>query len=114
MGGFCQTAFAVMQKGVKMTNGEAINWIINLSADIGKVEHRALWHYEQALDEIREVLELAQPERKTGKWILVTDNNGQHWVCDKCSEWRYHQDQKYCGECGADMRGEPDDRDDRT
>lgn len=45
-----------------MTNAEAINWIINLSADIGKAEHRALWHYEQALDEIREILESSQPE----------------------------------------------------
>ena len=44
-----------------MTNAEAINWIINISADIGKAEHRALWHYEQALDEIREMLESAQP-----------------------------------------------------
>ena len=45
-----------------MTNGEAINWIINISADIGKAEHRDLWHYEQALSEIREMLESAQPE----------------------------------------------------
>ena len=40
-----------------MTHKEAVNWIINLSADIGKVEHRDLWHYEQALTEIREILE---------------------------------------------------------
>ena len=45
-----------------MTNGEAINWIINISADIGKAEHRDLWHYEQALSEIRDMLESAQPE----------------------------------------------------
>ena len=47
-----------------MTKGEAVNWIINLSADIGKAEYRNLWHYEQALDEIRELLELpsVQPE----------------------------------------------------
>ena len=40
-----------------MTNREAINWIINISADIGKSEHRDLWHYEQALYEIRDMLE---------------------------------------------------------
>lgn len=41
----------------------AINWIINLSADIGKVQHQELWHYEQALDEIRALLEqTAEPE----------------------------------------------------
>ena len=47
-----------------------------------------------------------QPKR--GKWILVTDNNGQHFECNRCGEWRYHQEQKFCGECGADMRGEQD------
>lgn len=45
-----------------------------------------------------------EPERKKGKWILVTDNNGQHFICDHCGEWRYRQNQKFCGECGADMR----------
>ena len=49
-----------------MTNKEAVNWIINLSADIGKSEHSELWHYEQALCEIREILESAQ------QWIPVS------------------------------------------
>ena len=48
-----------------MTRGEAVNWLINIMADIGKAEHRELWHYEQALSEIREMLE-SEPERKTG------------------------------------------------
>ena len=46
-----------------MTAKEAVNWIINIMADVGKSEYRALWHYEQALMEIREMLETsAQPE----------------------------------------------------
>ena len=53
-----------------MTREEAVNWIINITADIGKAEHRDLWHYEQALYEIRELLE-AQPEQR---WIPVTDH----------------------------------------
>ena len=40
-----------------MTKGEAVVWLINLMADIGKSEHRDLWGYEQALAEIREMLE---------------------------------------------------------
>ena len=40
-----------------MTNKEAVNWLINLTADIGKSEHRDLWHYEQTLYEIKEMLE---------------------------------------------------------
>ena len=39
-----------------MTKGEACNWLRNLRADIGKIEHRELWHYEQALEEIMELL----------------------------------------------------------
>lgn len=49
-----------------------------------------------------------EPERKTGKWVLVTDGNGQHFICDHCGEWRYHQNQKFCGECGAKIE-EPED-----
>ena len=44
-----------------------------------------------------------EPERKKGKWILVTDGNGQHYVCDHCGQWRYHQGQKFCSECGLKM-----------
>lgn len=50
-----------------MTNKEAVNWIINLSADIGKSEHCELWHYEQALYEIREILESVQ------QWIPCSE-----------------------------------------
>ena len=56
-----------------MTNKEAVNWIINITADIGKAEHRDLWHYEQALYEIREMLEYAQPKI-----------NNQINLCDTC------------------------------
>ncbi|MBR6984644.1 MAG: DUF551 domain-containing protein [Ruminococcus sp.] len=45
-----------------MTNAEAVNWLINITADIGKAEHSDLWHYEQALSEIREMLEDAHTE----------------------------------------------------
>lgn len=43
--------------GTGMNNAEAVNWLINITADIGKIEHKDLWHYEQALSEIREMLE---------------------------------------------------------
>ena len=77
-----------------MTSGEAINWLINISADIGKAEHRDLWHYEQALYEIREMLESAQPEQavkdcrncKHGKYNDYHDT----YFCynaEDCSNW---------------------------
>lgn len=53
-----------------MTNGEAVIWLINIAADIGKAEHRDLWHYEQALCEIREMLESAQPDSSFITWLL--------------------------------------------
>lgn len=40
-----------------MTNKEAVKWLTNLIADIGKTEYGSLWHYEQALSEIKEMLE---------------------------------------------------------
>ena len=65
-----------------MTREEAVNWIINITADMGKVEHRDLWHYEQALSEIREMLE--QPERKKGKWILTDFSDEDTYMCSVC------------------------------
>ena len=90
-----------------MDNKEAVNWLINISEDIGKAEHSDLWHYEQALTEIIQILEKhfpsAQPERKAGKW---TEDN----ACEFCGfkPW-YERDihtLSYCPNCGADMRGE--------
>lgn len=70
-----------------MTNEEAINWIINISADIGKAEHRDLWHYEQALSEIREMLETAQTENlfEIGKPHLLKGYKFKMWK-DVCGE----------------------------
>ena len=56
-----------------------------------------------------ELMLLPPAEPKRGKWVLVCDNNGMHFICDKCGAWRYYQEQNFCGECGADMRGERND-----
>ena len=88
-----------------MTNKEAVNWLINLTADIGKAENSTLWHYEQALSEIREMIE-SEPERKKGKWISY--NRGL-FIGSKCSQcdWLVEFQSNFCPNCGADMRGEP-------
>jgi hypothetical protein len=70
--------FAEVQRGEPMTKDEAINWIINLSADIGKAEHRDLWHYEQALSEIRKMLESAQPE--IPPYVAEIEAEYKRWV----------------------------------
>lgn len=95
-----------------MTRGEAVNWLINIMADIGKAEHRELWHYEQALSEIREMLQ-SEPERKTGNWIIEPHavKGMYNHRCSACmsivmtaptSRPKY----KYCPTCGARMEVE--------
>lgn len=39
-----------------MTNDETIKWLESLKAEIGKSEHRALWHYAEAIDMAIETL----------------------------------------------------------
>ena len=95
-----------------MTRGEAINWIINLTADIGKMEHQDLWHYEQALEEIRDMIEampLEQPERIRGRW---TDKDGGLATCSACGDrWGVWSVMNFCPNCGADMRDKEDQDD---
>lgn len=71
-----------------MNNAEAVNWLINITADIGKIEHQELWHYEQALSEIREMLENAPTiePRKKGRWIKKTIKKKieNDYSCSEC------------------------------
>ena len=41
---------------MEMTNEDAIKWLENLKQDIGQLRHSDLWHYEQAIYEIIELL----------------------------------------------------------
>lgn len=85
----------------------AINWIINLSADIGKIQHQDLWHYEQALDEIRALLEQTA-EPRTGNWIVHKSPDEYHCgmvECPFCREELIAEPNEYCycPNCGAKM-----------
>lgn len=95
-----------------MTNAEAVNWLINITADIGKAEHSDLWHYEQALSEIREMLEDAQPQRIKGRWERTKANSGYNaeWTCSNCGYTVYAEfcNLNFCSLCGAEMRGDED------
>ena len=42
--------------------------------------------------------------RKRGKWVIFDGSGFVYAVCPFCGEYRYHESQKYCGECGAEMR----------
>ena len=58
-----------------------------------------------------EALPSAQPERKKGEWIPVTNGRGG-FECDQCHNYApSYQDgvewlSGFCPNCGADMRGE--------
>ena len=47
----------------------------------------------------------AQPERKTGKWIYITDGHYEYFKCDQC-EKHSGEPTPFCRYCGADMREE--------
>lgn len=58
----------------------------------------------------------AQPERKKGKWIRHDEiRNVYGGICIECSECgekyvvQHIEDEKYCRNCGADMRGDEDE-----
>ena len=80
-----------------MTNKEAVLWLINITADIGKAEHRDLWHYEQALMEIREMLE-SQPEIvwcENCKYCRKVDES-EYWCYGFCSPARLVKKDDFC------------------
>lgn len=58
----------------------------------------------------------AEPERKKGRWIddgTYGDYHPHHaWHCSECEESVIEINTpwfKFCPNCGADLRGEPDD-----
>lgn len=93
-----------------MTAKEAVNWITNIMADIGKSEHSDLWHYEQALTEIREMLEFDAQQ-----WIPCSETVDipEHEVicCDKYGEeligWLSCEDGQWLCESETEMMYDP-------
>ena len=72
--------------------------------------------YFAAAERVLSELPSAQPERKKGKWIRHDEiKNVYGGICIECSECgekyvvRHILDEKYCRNCGADMRGEQDE-----
>ena len=82
-----------------MTNKEAVNWLINITADIGKTEHRDLWHYEQALTEIKDMLESEQPEIVRCGECKHRDPEDKKCDCGHDIIWQLPRgDDWYCGD----------------
>ena len=89
-----------------MTNEDAVKWIKNLKDDIGTHHNASLWHYEQALCEIIELLK-EQDRSKHGHWVVFENCSNAGVYCSECHIKmfdRYPMKKKfsqYCGHCGA-------------
>lgn len=71
-----------------MTREESIVWLESLKTVIGQHQYQGLWHYEQALDEIIELLQsdrLVELPCKVGEEIYVInrENIPQRMILDK-------------------------------
>ena len=96
-----------------MTNKEAVIWLINLTADIGKAEHRALWHYEQALSEMKKMLESRKPKTTPiyfGDGLFDGEIVLDMAECPSCG-YIYDEDdsvwgEPFCPHCGQELEWE--------
>lgn len=75
--------------------------------------HEGLEPYVRLRDVLIAIVNLpaAQPQRKKGRWVEVTDGTCIWKVCDQCgekplwNEWRTDRcESNFCPNCGADMR----------
>ena len=100
---------------------DAINCLCN-----GKCLDEMRWCDDGYCPPVTRIKQLpsAQSERMRGKWIKMSDVDGDYYVCDQCGEelpsyttesptWdnpyppKYSIDKtNFCPNCGADMRGE--------
>ena len=93
-----------------MTREETIKWLESLKAEIGKSEHRTLWHYAEAIDMAIEAIKNKRPK---GHWIPQNHNKTNGMVstavyyypkCSVCGHYGNYTN--FCPNCGTDMRGE--------
>lgn len=90
-----------------MTREEIIKWLKSLKTEIGKSEHRTLWHYAEAIDVTIEAL---SADRLSGEWV----DKGEYAECSICGTHGWTQfdgiepillKAKFCPNCGAKMIG---------
>lgn len=80
---------------------EAKKWLINLKETIGKAEYRSLWHYEQA---IKEIIDLLDKFDKQQLPLKIKEVHVDEYYCPACgSENNCDQgivEDKFCPKCG--------------
>lgn len=86
-----------------MTNQDSIKWLENLKQDIGQLRHEELWHYEQAIDEIVELLKEHEVKTIIKKWHINPLGDYSRLHCPWCDRELDRQSAKeyvacpYCG-----------------
>lgn len=55
--------------------------------------------WDAVIANFKELINKAQPEQKTGRWIDMDD----HVMCSCCGATHYGADKNYCPNCGARM-----------
>ena len=88
-----------------MNNEEAIKFIEPLTefeGDEDYIRKAPMVSNIETVEALKTAIKALQNERPQGKW-------GKHGECPFCSYIRQWDDDKFCGNCGADMRGDNDD-----
>lgn len=87
----------------------------NLNRNLDSVHDDDMKRAARAAQRALARLPAAQPERTRGKWIRHTElkniYGGKIIECSVCGEKyvvQHVEDEKYCRNCGADMRGRED------
>lgn len=102
--------FAVKRKGEQMRAIDVLKYLLEKAESETPEGHRIIG-VNVPVDIVREIID-AQPERKTGEWIELTNTN-HTYICSICgrmlvniTEGKNNVTKSYpfC-HCGADMRG---------
>lgn len=80
--------------------------------ELDKIDHVPQWVFDRLTNKLRE---LPSAERKKGEWIRLDEYpNDVSVKCSECGvtleDWMLGAFYNYCPNCGAEMRGEEDDR----
>lgn len=91
-----------------MTNDERLNWLKQIETDIEVCSLDATFEETAKSCAIRSAIEELE-ERKTGKWIIIDNDDGNLNLMYKCSLCGHSDIQAksqkvpYCWWCGAEM-----------
>lgn len=83
--------------------------LISRQAAIDALSSWGLYSRDTLAVQIIKDLPSAQPEQKTGHWLIKQDQNGSTYgECSQCHSIQYAGHTPYCPNCGAKMEGADD------